>query len=76
MIWVDADIIIVFGVDLENLWIIGVILIAVWVVVSVATETLLLDDNIREAVTRGIFGGRAFAVVYLFVRWRHGNDEL
>ena len=62
------------GVDLGNRWVVGATLIAVWVVVSVATEAFLLNGGIREAVVRGLSGGVAFAVVYLLLRWRYGTD--
>lgn len=62
--------------DLDSPWLIGIILIAVWVVISVATEAFLLNGTIREGIIRGLFGGSAFAVVYLFLRWRSSNDEL
>jgi hypothetical protein len=41
--------------DLEDPWTIGAVLIAVWVVISVATEVFVLNGNIREALARGIF---------------------
>lgn len=63
-------------IDFENPWIVGAILIVVWILVSLATEMLLLSGNIREALIRGIFGGSAFAAVYLVLRWRYGKDEL
>lgn len=64
------------GMDLENSWLIGALLIAVWVVVSVTTEAFLLNGDIYEGVIRGLFAGSAFAVVYLFLRWRSDRDEL
>lgn len=61
-----ADGIVMVGVDLENLLIIGAILIAVWTVVSLAMEAFLLNGNSHEAAIWGIFEGSAFAIVFLF----------
>jgi len=71
---VAADGIVVVTIDLEDPWTIGAVLIAVWVVISVATEVFVLNGNIREALVRGIVGGGAFAVVYLFLWWRYAKD--
>ncbi|WP_253739210.1 hypothetical protein [Halohasta salina] len=64
------------GIDLENPWILGAILIIIVIVVSVGMEAFLLSGNIREGLLRGIFGGTAFAIVYLFLRSRYSEDAL
>jgi len=61
-------------VDLGNPWVLGTILIAGFVLVSVGAEALLLNGDIREGLFRGIFGGAGFTVAYLFLRSRDGEN--
>jgi len=62
-------------VDLGNPWVLGALLIAIFIAASVGIELRLLDGNVREALMRGLFGGGGFAVVYVFLRSRYGEGE-
>ena len=53
--WIAVDSIVMVVIDLENPWLIGAVLIAVWVVLLVAAEAFLLNGHINEGVIRGLF---------------------
>jgi hypothetical protein len=55
-------------VDLTNPWLFGALVVALWVVMFVAAELLVLDGDVAGAVVRGVAGGLAFAIVYAYIQ--------
>lgn len=59
--------------DARNPWLIGAVIVAVWVVIWAGIQTLLFDGQPLAAAVQGAAGGAAFAVVYLYLN-RQGTD--
>jgi hypothetical protein len=61
-------------IDFDNPWILGAILITTYTLFTVGAEAFFLNGNIRAGLLRGLVTGTAFALGYLFLRSRFGNN--
>lgn len=60
-------------IDTENPWILGGLLIGIWILVGVGVETILFEGEVLRAAMWGAFGGIGFTIVLLYFRKRQAE---
>lgn len=56
------------AIDLENPWVFGAVVTAIWVVLFGTLEAVLFDGQLLRALLQGFAGGLAFSLISYYVR--------